>query len=242
MPTRDGSSSILAPSRAATSSRQSTAERRGLSKLLERRTSSLPLTWSDANVGYITLNSSNRPIYKTTNGGTTWTPVTTPFTGQIRAVRAVDANLVYLGIGSGTNRVGKSIDGGATWQQIALPATADVVSLDFIDANTGYVAGQSQNALFKTTDGGATWSFQNAHVNAVVRIYAGPSGAAWALGTSASILRSAPLQPTSAVSRLTHGGAGTFDIDLPLTGTTGVECRNAPAATTRSLLPLVTRW
>jgi photosystem II stability/assembly factor-like uncharacterized protein len=180
----------------------------------------------DANVGYITLNSSNRPIYKTTNGGMNWTPVTTPFLGQIRSVRAVDANLVYLGIGSGTNRVGKSIDGGVTWQQIALPATADVVSLDFSDANTGYVAGQSLNALFKTTDGGATWSFQNAHVNAVVRIYAGPSGAAWALGTSASILRNALLQPTSAVSRLTHGGAGSFDIDMPLTGTAGVECRN----------------
>ena len=28
-----------------------------------------------------------------------------------------------------------------------------------------------------------------------------------------------------AVSRKTHGGAGTFDIDLPLTGTVGVECR-----------------
>ena len=34
------------------------------------------------------------------------------------------------------------------------------------------------------------------------------------------------LQPTSAVSRLTHGGAGNFDIDMPLTGTAGVECRN----------------
>ncbi|MDQ6764810.1 MAG: hypothetical protein M3Z22_01720 [Verrucomicrobiota bacterium] len=34
------------------------------------------------------------------------------------------------------------------------------------------------------------------------------------------------LQPISAVSRLTHAGAGTFDIDLPLTGTSGVECRN----------------
>ena len=85
----------------------------------------------DANVGYLTLNSSNRPIYKTTNGGTNWTPVTTPFTGQIKDVRAVDANLVYLGIGSGTNRVGKSTDGGTTWQQIALPATADVISVDF---------------------------------------------------------------------------------------------------------------
>ena len=63
-------------------------------------------------------------------------------------------------------------------------------------------------------------------MNTLVRIYAGPSGTAWALGTSASILRNALLQPTSAVSRLTHGGAGNFDIDMPLTGTAGVECRN----------------
>jgi hypothetical protein len=32
---------------------------------------------------------------------------------------------------------------------------------------------------------------------------------------------------TSAVSRKTHGGAGTFDVALPLTGTDGVECRTS---------------
>jgi hypothetical protein len=35
-----------------------------------------------------------------------------------------------------------------------------------------------------------------------------------------------PLQLLSAVSRLMHAGVGNFDIDMPLTGTTGVECRN----------------
>ncbi|HEU0209070.1 MAG TPA: dockerin type I domain-containing protein [Candidatus Udaeobacter sp.] len=34
---------------------------------------------------------------------------------------------------------------------------------------------------------------------------------------------------TSAVSRKTHGGAGTFDINLPLTGNVGVECRSGGA-------------
>jgi hypothetical protein len=35
------------------------------------------------------------------------------------------------------------------------------------------------------------------------------------------------LDPITAVSRKIHGGAGTFDINLPLVGTTGVECRTA---------------
>jgi len=36
-----------------------------------------------------------------------------------------------------------------------------------------------------------------------------------------------PLSLVSAASRLTHGPAGTFDIDMPLSGTSGVECRSA---------------
>ncbi len=35
------------------------------------------------------------------------------------------------------------------------------------------------------------------------------------------------LQMTGAVSRKTHGGAGSFDITLPLSGTPGVECRSS---------------
>jgi uncharacterized delta-60 repeat protein len=35
-----------------------------------------------------------------------------------------------------------------------------------------------------------------------------------------------PPTPTSVVSRKTHGAAGTFDINLPLTGNAGIECRS----------------
>ena len=38
-----------------------------------------------------------------------------------------------------------------------------------------------------------------------------------------------PPMPTGAVSRKTHGSAGTFDIDLPLTGNVGIECRTGGA-------------
>jgi hypothetical protein len=39
------------------------------------------------------------------------------------------------------------------------------------------------------------------------------------------LLRDCTLTPTNAVSRKTLGRAGTFDIDLPLTGNPGIECR-----------------
>ena len=42
--------------------------------------------------------------------------------------------------------------------------------------------------------------------------------------------------PQSAVSRKTHGGAGTFDVALPLSGTLGVECRSGGATNDYSIV------
>jgi hypothetical protein len=51
-----------------------------------------------------------------------------------------------------------------------------------------------------------------------------------------SILLNNTLQPLSVVSRKTHGMAGTFDIDLSLTGKPGIECRSGGATGDHTLV------
>jgi spore coat protein A, manganese oxidase len=46
----------------------------------------------------------------------------------------------------------------------------------------------------------------------------------------------APITPTQVVSRKIHGGAGSFDINLPLTGSPGIECRSGGATNDYQLL------
>ena len=41
-----------------------------------------------------------------------------------------------------------------------------------------------------------------------------------------SFVEATVMQLTSVVSRKTHGNAGTFDVDLPVTGAAGIECRS----------------
>ncbi|CAN5291328.1 hypothetical protein BH20VER2_BH20VER2_15390 [soil metagenome] len=52
-------------------------------------------------------------------------------------------------------------------------------------------------------------------------------------GQAAYWTNSFPVQAVSAVSRLTHGAAGVFDLNLPLSGTPAVESRNAPGGAYR---------
>lgn len=58
-----------------------------------------------------------------------------------------------------------------------------------------------------------------------------PCAAMWnAIQIHLEALRFTSVQPLKAVSRKIHGTAGTFDIDLPLTGGNAIECRSGGAS------------
>ena len=117
-------------------------------------------------------------LWKTTDGGTTWGPVTD---GQINsasvgAVQVCEANpdVVYIGTGETELRgniqqgdgVYKSTDGGETWTHMGLSATQNIsrVRIHPQNCNTVWVAAfgvhsaeNEERGVFKTTNGGITW-------------------------------------------------------------------------------------
>jgi hypothetical protein len=115
------------------------------------------------------------------------------------------------------------IDGGGSTAFPDFPATAVVA-----DRN-GDVYASNDWGVMRLPSGSAAWEVAGTGLPQVEvsgltivpgqKLYAATHGrSAWALPL--------PEQLVGAASRLTHAGAGTFDVDLPLTGTSGVECRS----------------
>jgi photosystem II stability/assembly factor-like uncharacterized protein len=117
-------------------------------------------------------------LWKTTDGGQTWRPVTD---GQISsasvgavAVCEADPDVVYIGTGETQLRgniqqgdgVYKSTDGGRTWSHVGLKETQNVARIRVHpdDCGTAWVAGfgvhsaaNPERGVYKTTDGGESW-------------------------------------------------------------------------------------
>jgi hypothetical protein len=134
---------------------------------------------TNANIVY--LAAAGGGVWKTTDGGAHWTPLTddqgTLFMGAL-ALTPSDPNTIYAGTGEATNSVLsftghgvlKSTDGGATWallgQDVFNRHTIAQIVVSPVDPDTVYVAvagagvnGVSGNGgVWKSTDGGLTWT------------------------------------------------------------------------------------
>jgi len=150
--------------------------------------------------------------------GTLWTIVNSPNTG----IQQADVlNGVTCASASDCRAVGYTYDGNVTYQTLIerWDGTSWAITTS---PSTGFT---HDNRLYgvtcvSTSDCWAVGSYYNGNVDQDSDVYQ----------TLTEHYGLPFVQLSAVVSRKTHGGAGTFDINLPLAGTPGIECRSGGAS------------
>ena len=144
--------------------------------LLSGRVSDVAVHPTNRKIWYVATASGG--LWKTTNAGTTFTPIFDDQGSYSIGVVVIDPknpNVVWVGTGENNAQrsvaygdgVYRSIDGGRTWQNLGLRESEHIgkILIDPRNSDVVYVAAQGpvfksggDRGLFKTTDGGKTWS------------------------------------------------------------------------------------
>jgi photosystem II stability/assembly factor-like uncharacterized protein len=127
--------------------------------------------------GLVYVATASGGLWKTKNGGTTWTPIfdhaSTISIGNI-AVDPHNSDVVWLGSGEANARnsvsfgdgVYKTLDGGKTWRNLGLKDTHHIsrIVINPLNTQTAYVCALGHNTgpndergVFMTNDGGDSW-------------------------------------------------------------------------------------
>ncbi|QOL27184.1 glycosyl hydrolase [Thalassotalea sp. LPB0316] len=121
--------------------------------------------------------TSSGGLWKTTNAGTTWSPIFDSQASYSLGDVTLDpnnANVVWVGTGENNSQrsvaygdgIYKSVDGGKSWQNMGLKNSEHIseILVDPRNSDVVYAASQGplwskggDRGLFKTTDGGQTW-------------------------------------------------------------------------------------
>jgi photosystem II stability/assembly factor-like uncharacterized protein len=105
-------------------------------------------------------------VWRTTDAGATWVPITdklgTLSTGSL-AMDPNNANVLYLGLGDSFDGTGvglvKSTDGGDTWSApVYLGSSTMTPAVIVAPTNSNIVLAGTNGGLFRSTDAGATWA------------------------------------------------------------------------------------
>jgi photosystem II stability/assembly factor-like uncharacterized protein len=129
------------------------------------------------NRGWYYVSAASGGVWKTTNAGTTWSPVFdnegSYSIGQV-VLDPKNPDVVWVGTGENNSQrsvgfgdgVYRSDDAGKSWKKVGLEKSEHIgkILLDPRDSNTVYVAAQGplwgpggDRGLYKTTDGGKSW-------------------------------------------------------------------------------------
>ncbi|MBK8130922.1 MAG: T9SS type A sorting domain-containing protein [bacterium] len=136
----------------------------------------LDIAWHPTNTNIIYVGSASGGLWKTTDGGATWAPLTDDLPSlAIGSVELDPANpnIIYIGTGEGSFNVDavfgagvfKSTDGGATWSTTGLSWTqsqnraVNKIIVDPTNSQIVYAAcNSSVGGIYKSTNGGSTWT------------------------------------------------------------------------------------
>ncbi|MBI3586574.1 MAG: hypothetical protein HY088_05550 [Ignavibacteriales bacterium] len=115
------------------------------------------IDWSNSNVIYAGIQYGG--FYRSINGGTSFTGVSTPSGGAWVAPWCQDptvANTIY----AGTNKVYKSTNQGTAWTAISgsLSGIGSFTVLKVAPSNAKYIYAGNGNKLYRTKDGGTNWT------------------------------------------------------------------------------------
>ncbi len=126
------------------------------------------------------LNGSNAAVYKTTDGGDTWTNQLSEQTPALpgnyyfRNIEFLNENIGFVGTLNGVFL--KTIDGGTNWTKVNnfLTNPPAICGLDAVGASTIYGCGAyfSPAYIIKSIDSGETWQYidMSSYANALVEI------------------------------------------------------------------------
>lgn len=110
------------------------------------------------------------PLYRTTDGGRTWSRVEAEGIGQVRGICGIDVldggRLIHAGgrVG-GPGALLRSRDGGARWELVDLGGAAGMIlDVNFLSPSTGFLCAatsgdieQANALILRTRDGGRSW-------------------------------------------------------------------------------------
>jgi len=159
--------------------------------------------WASGRISDFAVNPQNKSeiyvgvaagnIWKTTNNGTTWTPIFDSYGAYTIGCLTIDPNnpyVIWAGTGENTHQrqlgygdgVYKSEDGGGSWKNMGLKESRQIgmIVIDPRNSDVIYVAAEGsiwgpggERGLYKSVDGGLTWTkvleiSENTGVNNVV--------------------------------------------------------------------------
>lgn len=113
------------------------------------------LQFLNKDTGFIFRNFSSNSLLRTTDGGQTWTDVSTsalPY--GVFDMEFVSPLIGYATGGFMDSVIAKTTDGGQTWTHVPSPPNVSPLAIKFLNDSTGFAGNE---IIYKTTNSGQTW-------------------------------------------------------------------------------------